>query len=534
MTIQLANARIDDKTSFQCVAAKELVTMAQRCELLPVLAALVASLGGFLFGLDIGYISPILECRSFKRDVGHLDNWQSASSTIPPITAGFIVGIFSLGCICTAFPPVSSYFIDELGRRNSIMVGTVIFLTGCLMQAASMSVYSFMLARWLSGTAIGLLSSVVPLYQAEMAPPHVRGTLTSTYNLAITGGIFCGTFIDDFLVNRDGGWRWAILCQTIPAIVILSAMPLLPRSPRWLVQQGRLQEAEAALLTLRTSSEDPESTDAARQELAEIVEEWRATSQSCHKTAWRDLFTGRLGVLVSVGASLQMLQQLVGINAFMYFGTRMAKSFQFDAKVFQTSSMLVNMVMTLPALYLIEAAGRKTLLKAGAAGMMLSCIVLAVLGQLYMGAGEMDSNATSPLSVRIAMAAMVFLFIACFACTWGPVVWTYCAEIFPMRYRARCLGVTTMTNWIGNFLIAQFTPILLAWVGFGTFLIFACFSGLALLLATWLPETRGVSLEQIGPLFDETMAGLGLDDGTAQLGGEKIADGYGTCIEKAD
>lgn len=507
--------------------------MAQRCEFLPVLAALVASLGAFLFGLDIGYISPILECRSFKRDVGHLDNWQSASSTIPPITSGFIVGVFSIGCICTSFPPVSSYFIDELGRHSSIMVGTVIFLVGCVMQAASMSVACFVLARMLSGTAIGLLSSVVPLYQAEMAPPHTRGTLTSTYSVMLTGGIFIGTLIDDFLVHRDGGWRFAILCQAIPAIAILAAMPLLPRSPRWLVQQGRLQEAEAALLTLRASSEDSASSIAARQELAEIVEECRATGQTSRKTAWRDVFTGRIGVLVCVGASLQMLQQLVGMNAFMYFGTRMFKSFHFDAKLFQTSSMLVNMIATLPALYLIEAAGRKTLLKAGAAGMAFSSTVLAILGQLYMGGH--GKEATPPFFVCIAMAAMIFLFIACFACTWGPVVWTYCAEIFPLRYRARCLGVTTMTNWIGNFLIAQFTPMLLDWVGFGTFLIFACFGILALFLAAWLPETKGVSLEHIGPLFDEQIASLGLDDGSsAQLSREKIADGYGTCIEKAN
>jgi len=469
-------------------------------------AALVASLGAFLFGLDIGYIAPILECPSFKRDVGHLANWRSKASQIPAGQAGFIVAIFSIGCILTSFPPISSFFLDELGRRSSILLGGVIFLAGCALQALSQSMIVFLLGRLVTGTSIGLLSNVVPLYQAEMAPAELRGTLTSMYNMMITTGIFVAALLDEFLVDIDGGWRTAILLQTIPAMVILACMPFLPRSPRWLVQQGRVEEAKATLHTLRGDSYAEEKIV---EELNEIVEEYKLECNNA-TGSWKEVFSGRVFTLVCIGAWLQMLQQLVGMNAFMYFGPRVFKNLGFDANLFQTLANAVNMVFTLPALYFIEYTGRRSLFIFGALGMSISTITLGLLG-IYGTVGSGFGDILKPKSPWIGdvMACMVLTFIACFASTWGPTVWVYCAEIFPLRHRARCVGVSTMTNWIGNFLIAQFTPVLLSSIGFGTFLLFGIFCLNALVLGWWLPETSGVPLEQMGLLFDRR---LGTDD----------------------
>jgi len=222
-----------------------------------VLAAVVASMGAFLFGLDIGYIAPILECASFKRDVAHLPNWHDPQSEIPSGTVGFIVGIFSLGCILTSMPFVSSYFLDAWGRRASIIFGTLVFLVGCVIQAQSMSVTVILVGRLVAGGSIGLLSSVVPLYQAEMAPTSMRGTLTSLYQFMITAGIFAAAFADSALVFRDGGWRVAIWLQAAPACCILVAMPFLPRSPRsrgGARRRSRRSSASAAPRRRRASS----------------------------------------------------------------------------------------------------------------------------------------------------------------------------------------------------------------------------------------------------------------------------------------
>lgn len=460
-------------------------------------AALVASLGAFLFGLDIGYIAPILECPSFKREVGHLSDWSDPNSKITSVEAGFIVAIFSVGCLTTSFPPISSFFLDQFGRRSSIMLGGVIFLLGCLLQSCSGSMGTFLFGRLVTGTSIGLLSNVVPMYQAEMAPPALRGTLTSMYNMMITAGIFIAALLDEFLVDMENGWRMAIALQAIPAFVILLTMPFLPRSPRWLVQQGRLEEASEALTLLRGS-------ETAQKELSEIVEEFKAEC-AVASGSWAEVFTGRMLLLVGIGASLQMLQQLVGMNFFMYFGPRLFKHMNVDANLFQTKT------------------GRRSLFIAGAVGMAVSNFVLGFLG-IYgtTGHGE-NSKPSSPL-VGVALAAMVLCFIASFASTWGPTVWVYCAEMFPLRHRARCVGVTTMTNWVGNFLIAQFSPILLSSIGFGTFLLFGGFCIVALLLGLWLPETRGVPLEQIGTCFDER---FGLLEGKAA-----DAEGYGTISKR--
>jgi len=457
-------------------------------------AALVASMGAFLFGLDIGYIAPILECQSFKRDVAHLDNWSDPHSKIPSGIVGFIVGIFSLGCILTSLPLVSSYFLDVWGRRASIIVGTSIFLVGCVIQARSMSIEAMYVGRVITGGSIGILSSVVPLYQAEMASPGARGALTSLYQLMITAGIFVAAFVDSALVYRDNGWRLAIWLQVIPAGFILATMPFLPRSPRWLVQQGRLNEAKESLLRIRMPEE-------AEKELQEIVHEYEE-SRKLGDPRWAEVFTGRVGRLVLLGASLQLLQQLVGMNAFMYFGPRIFKSFGLPENRFQTINNAVNFLSTLPALYLADRSGRTILLICGAAGMTITCAIMGILGLMFMDKvdGELVLKNSS---VGGVLMACVFGFVVSFACTWGPIVWVYCCEIFPLKYRGRCVGMTTVTNWIGNYIIAQFSPVLLESLGFGTFFVFGGFSAVGFAIALWLPETKGLMLEHIGAIFDK-------------------------------
>ncbi|CAL1145982.1 unnamed protein product, partial [Cladocopium goreaui] len=285
-----------------------------------ICAALLSSLGAFLFGLDIGYIAPILECWSFKRDVAHLDD---ETAKIGSLTAGFIVSIFSLGCIGASFPLVSTYFLDSWGRKDSIMLGTLVFLLGCWLQARAMSIWMMCLGRLVSGCAIGLLSTTVALYQSEV----------------------------------------------LPALVLLGGMLCLPRSPRWLVQQGRSDEALSALLQLRDER-------SAREELKEIVANWEAIG---HGGTWSDMPRSTKRVL-AVGVTMQLLQQLVGMNAFMYFGPRIFHSLHLNENKFQAMNNAVNCLATLPALCLADRCGRRCLLIWGAVGMTISCCIMAVVG----------------------------------------------------------------------------------------------------------------------------------------------------------
>jgi len=263
----------------------------------------------------------------------------------------------------------------------------------------------------------------------------------------------------------------------------------LPRSPRWLVQHGRQGEALDVLLLLRETEEE------AHKELGDIVESYEA-SMVWGKPRWGELLSGRLLRLLLVGVALQMLQQLVGMSAIMYFGPRLFKNLGWDANVFQFVLNVVNLSATFPSLYLVDKSGRRSLLVWGAVGLIIACSAVGSLGLL------MASEGTEAAALQPVIAAMVFFFVVNAAYGWGPIPWVYCAEIFPLKHRARCSGITTMANWVGNFLVAQFTPVLFETIGFGTFFVFGFNCCVALALGLWLPETRGIPLEQIDAVFD--------------------------------
>ena len=188
---------------------------------------------------------------------------SGSESSLNVFRAGFIVGVFSLGCVVSSLPPLSAYCLDTWGRRSSIIIGSGVFLLGSCLQVMANSIPMMLWGRFVSGLSIGLLSTVVSLYQSELAPSTMRGCLTSIYQLMITAGILLAAIIDHYLVHRDDGWRWAISIQMVPALVLLFSMPFMPRSPRWLVQQDRCDEALEALRLVRDDAE-------AEAELAEI------------------------------------------------------------------------------------------------------------------------------------------------------------------------------------------------------------------------------------------------------------------------
>ncbi|OLP99696.1 putative glucose transporter rco-3 [Symbiodinium microadriaticum] len=460
------------------------------------LVAVLSALGALLFGLDIGYIAPILECASFKRDVAHMADWQNPRSKIDDYTSGFIVGVFSLGCVVSSLPLLSSYFLDGWGRRNSIILGSAIFLSGSCMQVLSDSILMMLWGRFVSGLSIGLLSTVVSLYQSELAPSNLRGCLTSIYQLMITAGILLAALIDHGLVHREpNGWRWAISIQMVPAVALLLLMPFMPRSPRWLVQQGRNDEALEALRLVRDETE-------AESELAEI--------QRSHEEAkafgdlhWRELLHGRARQLLLLGITLQILQQMSGMNAFMYFGPRIFLDIGFSPTVFQTCTSLVNFLATFPALLLADVCGRRSLLWWSALGMMVASTSIAAFGHAATARPENNTDVGAGKYGSYVVVSMVFFFVANFAYGWGPIVWVYSSEMFPLRYRSQCMAAGVCASWIANYAIAQGTPVLLGKLGFFTFYFFAVFALAALLLAQWLPETKGVMLEHVQRLFDE-------------------------------
>jgi sugar porter (SP) family MFS transporter len=274
-------------------------------------------------------------------------------------------------------------------------------------------------------------------------------------------------------------------------------MSFLPRSPRWLVQKNRRDDALRVLYKIRSEAE-------AYQELEEISEEIEKAKKE-GEPVWSELLSGRIGRLLLLGVMLQLLQQLVGMNAFMYFGPKIFKNIfgEGSGNTFTTINNAVNFVATFPAVFLADRAGRRSLMLWSAIGMTLACAVMGTVGLMFLEPN--DEGGFKPLENEVVgwvLAGSIFFFVANFAFGFGPIVWVYVAEIFPLRYRSKAFGLCTMANWVGNFAIAQFTPVLLDTVHFTTFFIFGFFCAIGVALSSWLPETRGVPLELVGQLFD--------------------------------
>jgi sugar porter (SP) family MFS transporter len=388
-----------------------------------------------------------------------------------------------------------------MGRKSSIGIGAAVFLVGATLQALANNIAMMLAGRFVAGCSIGLLSAVVSLYQSEIAPPSLRGGLTSLYQFMITVGILAAVVLDGLVIDKENGWRIAIWLQCIPAILLLMAMPIMPRSPRWLVMQSRQEDALEVLLSIRASEAE------AREEHGKIVAGHTAASRE-PKVRWIELARGRVGELLLVGVTLQLLQQFCGMNAFMYFGPRIFQSLGYNGQKFQMIAATWNVLATVPALFLADFCGRRPLLIFSALGMAAACFSMYFLGNAYRHGHDNivgDYIVQTPYTTRDYIVACILFFIVNFAYGWGPMVWTYCAEMFPLRHRARCAGVTSTANWIGNFAVAQLTPILLGSIDFGIFLLFGFFCLVALALAWWLPETKGVMLEEIDALFDEKL-----------------------------
>ncbi|CAK9015740.1 unnamed protein product [Durusdinium trenchii] len=452
-----------------------------------VLVAAFAALGGFLFGLDLGYISGVESMASFSQDV-------LSGEEIESLEKGTVTGIFAIGAVVAAFPAVISCIVDRVGRKGCMVLGGLTFCLGAAIQGWAPNLNTMLCGRFIAGASVGLLSANVPLYQGEIAPPENRGAIVALYQLAITMGIMLAFWMNYWLQPLQHGWRYSILLQLIPGGIFAAGASFMPQSPRWLVSRRRYKAALDILRRIRGKHED------VRMELVATYKEYRR-ERATGKANYVELFTGSNGKVLLIGIVLQLLQQLCGLNVFMYYGPTVFKKIFHAPRasfLFAALSGLVNFLSTFPALCLVDRLGRTTLLCASALGMAICCSILAAVGDACFSSSQDDS--CGPVS-KYAMAGAIFLDIFNYAYGWGPVVWIYCAEIFSLKYKTKSNGLTTDANWVGNFLIGFAPPWLMEKIGFKTFWIFAAVNLLGVALSCVLPETKGKSLEEIQELF---------------------------------
>ena len=440
--------------------------------------AIIASLGGFLFGYDTAVISGTLAfVRSQFSLEAAMEGWYVSSALV-----GCIGGVSAAG-----------WLSDKFGRKIILLLAGILFSISAIGCAASGSFTTLILYRIIGGMGVGIASMLSPLYISEISPPGLRGRLVALYQFSIALGILCSYFVNARLLNnsvlgsmntealelifKDEVWRAMLGMEAIPAILFFILVTTIPKSPRWLVVNNQIQKASRILSRIV----GPES---AASEIKEIIE-----TVNAEKDSLRMLLKPGMKLALLLGVSLAVLQQFTGIDAVIYYGPKILEGAGFGLSEALGSQVIIgsiNLSFTILAILMIDKFGRRPLLISGTAGMLVSTTAIGLLFVFDLAEG-------------ILLLSFILVFIACFAFSLGPVVWVILSEIYPTRIRGRAMSIATFAVWIGTATLGQMIPISLENLGPAlTFWIFALFCIPTLYIGIrLLPETKGKTLEEI-------------------------------------
>jgi SP family xylose:H+ symportor-like MFS transporter len=466
-----------------------------------VCITLVATLGGLLFGYDTAVISGaekglqgfFLQATDFKYDL--IMHGVTSSSAL-------------IGCVLGGL--ASGFFASRYGRRDSLRFASVLFFLSALGsyfpefllfeygKPTWNLLIAFNLYRVLGGIGIGLASAIVPMYIAEIAPSKIRGTLVSCNQFAIIFGMLVTYFVNYlilgnhanpilekdaaglFSVHSDSdiwtiafGWRYMFVAEAYVAAVFGLLLFFVPRTPRYLVLIGQNEQALSILTKINGATE-------ARQILSDI----EATS----KEKTERLFSYGITV-VALGILLSVFQQIIGINAILYYAPRIFESAGAEGGMLQTVIMgFVNIVFTLIAIVTVDRFGRKPLL---------------IIGSIGMAAGAFSVAICESQGIKgIAPVLSIIVYAAFFMMSWGPICWVLIAEIFPNTIRGKAIAIAVAAQWIFNYLVSStFPPLydyspMIAYGLYGTMCVLA-----TVFVWKWVPETKGKTLEDMTRLW---------------------------------
>lgn len=424
--------------------------------------ALVAALGGFLFGFDTAVISGV------EKSIQQLWSLDSFSH-------GFTVAAALIGTVAGSL--LAGAPAEKYGRRRMLQAIGLLYVVTSLVTALTNSWLPFVIFRMLGGVGVGASSVVGPMYISEIAPAHNRGRLVALFQFNVVSGILIA-FVSNYLLSGVGAesWRWMLGVQALPSLVFFSLAFFVPESPRWLALHGRDSEAKGVLEKIG----EPEPDKA----LAQIRE-------SVSDSGKESIFSGKYGKPIFYAVMLALFNQLSGINAIMYYAPRIFEmtGLSKDTALLQAISIgVTNMIFTLLAIQVIDRFGRRTLLIIGSVGMVL---FLGLVAQAFFS-GDFGGY--------LVMICLIG-FIAFFAFSQGAVIWVFISEIFPNKVRSAGQTLGSGTHWVMAALVSWTFPIIAEGSQYGGAYAFALFSVMMLLqlFFAWkiLPETKGQTLEGI-------------------------------------
>ena len=495
-----------------------------------IFISLIVAMGGFLLGFDSAVISGAV---NGIRIYFEMTDWQ----------LGFSVGCVIFGAMAGNI--LAGPLSDKFGRKKLLIITAMLFTISALWSATATTYITFVIARIIGGVGIGGAILIAPIYIAEIAPPKLRGSLVSLNQLNIVLGISVAYFSNYFLINLEGeSWRWMLGVEAIPAAIYFLALFLVPRSPRWIIQ--KLNQVAIAKNTLvKIGGEEFANTT--------IGEIQRGIDKKEEKGTFSDFFSKRMKAIIIIAFGLAFFQQITGINAIFYYAPTIFEQAggSTDASFLQAIVVgLTNVIFTFVAIYLIDKLGRKPLLIIGTSAMAISLSMATLafnnatyvfnnstiekIGNTEIKTALSDLDGTTFTSQKQLFTSVEFklndaqflefkqnevknfitinatlvliailLYVAAFAISLGPVMWTMLSEIFPGNVKGIAISIVGFFNSLVSYTVTQFFPWELT--NLGPTITFAIYAGMAILsvlfVYKYVIETKGKTLEEVQELL---------------------------------
>ncbi|MFC7464288.1 MFS transporter [Brachybacterium sp. GCM10030252] len=499
------------------------------------LLAVVACLGGFLFGYDTGVISGALPYMYMPTEAGGLG--------LNSVEEGLVGGILLLGCAVGAV--VGGRLSDRYGRRRNIIWLAIVFFVGAVGCTLAPNIWLMYLARFVLGLAVGGASTTVPVYLSESAPKEQRGMLVAVDQLMIVTGQFAAFATNALIAGVQGGptavvendpsgahqagesvswdvlagiggvtvadgnghaWRLMLLICSIPAIALWIGIRMMPESARWHIRRGEIREAIGSLKRIRV----PGRHDVAA-ETAEMVESHRLEQKRQKLSLGAAFRIPWLRSIIIFGGAIAVLQQLTGVNTMMYYAPRVLMAAGFDSQasiILNVFTGLASVVGAAAGLFALRRFGRRQVLLVGQVVLTLSLLAMTAIFLLGINPYLTDTGAVSediPTFVPYLVVVVIVLFMLGMQSGPGPVVWVLLSEIFPNAIRGAATGFAVMLMWLANMTVTFLFPVLMD--GIGPVLTYAIFAAVNIFAVIWflrrVPETKKFTLERLEWEFRE-------------------------------